>query len=146
MELLRLSYRAGHNLTAPMLHPALNNHWCHPSLLVSFNPIIHQSHIPALRPQARTDRVPTRVKLHQDEAPRDHHTTIPGLLLNQLGPQKRPIKSWRTIVLFFLSLSLSFWHVDHGKPAAVIRAFLVWVINQNWQGWGDRRGLVRLAG
>lgn len=48
MELLRVSYRAGHDLDAPTLRPALNNLWCHPSVLVSFVPIIHQSHIPAL--------------------------------------------------------------------------------------------------
>lgn len=61
-----------------------------------------------------------------------HHAMVPGLLLHQIGRWKRLIRHWRTKALYFPSLLHSLWHVDHGKPAAVIRAF--------WFGWLTRIG------
>lgn len=40
-----------------------------------------------------------------------------------------------------LCLARRSWEARSGN-----KALLVWVINQNWQGWGNRRGVVRLAG
>lgn len=146
MDLMGLCYRAWRTVTASWL----NSLSCHHALLVSFTHIIHQSYVPALTPQARTDRAATLVKLHPVEAPRDHSTRIPGPLLKRIGPQKSAFKCWGTIVPFFPSLSLSFWHADHGKPGAVMRAFWIGWLNRIGRDLGGggwrRKGLLRLAG
>lgn len=157
MELLRLSYRPGHNPTAPRLPPASTITVATPLFLsLSFPSCINLTSQLFYHWQGLAG-LPPRVKLCPFEAQTDNHTTIPGPLLNQNRRKKRLITCWGTIVLFLPSLSLSFWHVDHGKPAVVIRVFRFGWLSKlakmgvtgwgwwNWLGTAMGLGLARAA-
>lgn len=138
--------------TTSLLHPPLNS----PGWLASC-----RFHFPSLSsltgpasdqgPGARIDRASTPTSTRPAQGP--PRPPSPSYCLTGLDHERDSLGIEGQKALYpptaappRPSLLRSPWHADHGKPAAAIRALLVWLINQNWQGCGDRRALERLAG